>query len=452
MLDVALAALFCAWLACCLLVRRPASASAASRSSSLPPGPPRLPVVGNAHQVPFAHQHKTFAAWSLSYGPIIYAQFLSTRIVILSSAQAAQDLLEKRGAIYSDRPHSVLLHDVIDYMPNPVWLPYSHQWRKQRRWYHSVLSPDVFQPLQHRESLQLVADILREPSAFISHSKRYTAAMMMEVAYGRSVPSSHDGFLALVNSTLEGLAQLGGPAATVLDFMPFLRHIPTWSWFPGSSTKRHALCVRAGIQAMMDIPYQKVKTDMAAGKAKPSFLRMLIDGQPMASTDEEREMSCAASMMYAAGSDTTVTVLLTFILAMVRHPRVFEKAQAEVDAVVGRARLPVFSDRAAMPYFECVLREVYRWNAPSRAGVPHRVMEDDEYAGYRIPRGVMVLPNVWMMTRDQDEYGPDVDQFRPERFAEMSAEEMERKDPRRLVFGFGRRCVLPRPLPHHTWR
>lgn len=52
--------------------------------------------------------------------------------------------------------------------------------------------------------------------------------------------------------------------------------------------------------------------------------------------------------------------MMTFILAMVRHPGVYSKLQDEVDRVVGLERLPDFEDRAALPYTECVIKELYR--------------------------------------------------------------------------------------------
>ena len=50
----------------------------------------------------------------------------------------------------------------------------------------------------------------------------------------------------------------------------------------------------------------------------------------------------------------------TFILAMVLHPEVYRKVQAEMDRVVGPERLPDFEDREQLPYLECVLKEVFR--------------------------------------------------------------------------------------------
>jgi len=140
-----------------------------------------------------------------------------------------------------------------------------------------------------------------------------------------------------------------------------------------------------------------------------------------------------------------MTVLTTFVLAMVLHPEVYKKAQAEIDRVIVDSRLPDFEDRHSLPYLECVLKEVYRWNPPGGLGVPHRLMEDDTYRGYHLPAGSMVVSNIWSIGRDPEVYSePDI--FRPERFEEMDVQTASDKDPRKFIFGFGRRICPGRYL------
>ncbi|KAH9912820.1 cytochrome P450 [Fomitopsis serialis] len=68
------------------------------------------------------------------------------------------------------------------------------------------------------------------------------------------------------------------------------------------------------------------------------------------------------------------------------------------------------------------------------AGVPHASSEDDEYRGYYIPKGTTIMPNLWFMLRDPEDY-PNPETFLPERFWALTAEESERTDPRNIVFG-----------------
>lgn len=51
----------------------------------------------------------------------------------------------------------------------------------------------------------------------------------------------------------------------------------------------------------------------------------------------------------------------TFILAMVLHPDVQRKAQAELDSVIGRARLPEYNDSQSLPYLSALVKEVFRY-------------------------------------------------------------------------------------------
>jgi cytochrome P450 len=79
---------------------------------------------------------------------------------------------------------------------------------------------------------------------------------------------------------------------------------------------------------------------------------------------------------------------------MILFPEVQKKAQAEIDAVVGQARLPTLTDRPQLPYVEAVVKEVLRFGQIAPRGVPHRSREDDVHAGYYIPRNSVIVTNI----------------------------------------------------------
>jgi cytochrome P450 len=78
---------------------------------------------------------------------------------------------------------------------------------------------------------------------------------------------------------------------------------------------------------------------------------------------------------------------------MAINPGIQEKAQTEIDRIVGRNRLPEFSDRPKLPYLEGIYREVLRSRPPTQLGCPHSLMEDDHYKGYFIPKGWLLFLN-----------------------------------------------------------
>ncbi len=102
----------------------------------------------------------------------------------------------------------------------------------------------------------------------------------------------------------------------------------------------------------------------------------------------------SAAVAYAAGADTSVSTLTTFILAMTLHPEAQKRAQTELDAVVGD-RLPTFADKDDLPYVTAVMKEVFRWIPVLPLAVPHRAINSDQYKSFYIPAGASVLGNTW---------------------------------------------------------
>jgi cytochrome P450 len=101
-----------------------------------------------------------------------------------------------------------------------------------------------------------------------------------------------------------------------------------------------------------------------------------------------------AAVAYAAGADTSVSTMKTFLLAMTLHPEAQKRAQAELDAVLGD-RLPTFADRDDLPFVTAIMKEVFRWIPALPLAVPHRTVNSDQYKGYFIPAGVSVFGNAW---------------------------------------------------------
>lgn len=82
-----------------------------------------------------------------------------------------------------------------------------------------------------------------------------------------------------------------------------------------------------------------------------------------------------------------MSALTSTILALLLHPHVQARAQREIDEVVGRDRLPDFSDRPRLPFIDAICREVLRWNVILPMAIAHASVRDDVYDGYFIPKG-----------------------------------------------------------------
>ena len=136
---------------------------------------------------------------------------------------------------------------------------------------------------------------------------------------------------------------------------------------------------------------------------------------------------------------------------MIAFPEVQRRAQAEIDTVVGRNRLPTFADSPRLPYVHAVMKEVLRWRpATVFGGVPHVATKEDWYEGMYIPKGTICIANVWHCNHDRAVFGDDVDEFKPERHLDENGElipgPLETNKAGHFTFGFGRRICVAKDL------
>lgn len=144
-------------------------------------------------------------------------------------------------------------------------------------------------------------------------------------------------------------------------------------------------------------------------------------------------ITCAVAILLEPGAETTTNALEIFVLAARLHPEIIKLAQAELDAVVGSSRLPMIADVKLLPYIGAIVKETLRRRPVTPSGVPYLNIEENEYIGYRIPKGSVVTANLWGIHLNPDVYASP-NSFRPERWlGDEAAETLEHS-----AFGFGR--------------
>ncbi|KAJ4490596.1 cytochrome P450 [Lentinula aciculospora] len=395
------------------------------RALSLPPGPRGLPIIGNLFDVPAEKEWLTFAKWGETYGKLASVTVLGQPLIIVNSASVAKDMLDKHSAIYSDRPV----------------IPMGERFRNYRRLAHQLFgnasTMKSFHPVEELETHRFLKRLLSRPAEFSNHIRKTAGAIILRISHGYEVGEGDDPFVTLADKATEQFALSTAPGFLV-NLVPFLQYLP--DWFPGASFKQTAKEWSATLNEMVDLPYDHVKQHIAAGSAEPSYVSKLVEDQNL-SPDQEFEIKWSSASLYSGGADTTVSAIYSFFKAMSMYPEVQAKAQAELDAVVGNDRLPSFEDRDHLPYIQAVTLEALRWHSVVPTSVPHRVTEDNVFKGYFIPKGALVMANLWQMNHDPEVYH-DPMTFKPERFIGPKAE----IDPRESCFGFGRRICPGRVL------
>ncbi|KAJ7199555.1 cytochrome P450 [Mycena haematopus] len=425
---------------------------------STPPGP-RISVFGfgNGVAMPKTFQWFTYAEWRKTYGDLIFLDIFQNPILVINSVQVARDLLEKKSAIYSSRPVRVMQRDVMGFnflftgMKYDSWYK-QHRTMFQRHFQHNVIQK--YQSLQQRHAHTFLRNMAHSPDALEHNIRRTTAAVVLEICYGIRVADAGDEYVALAGRALAGISLAGNFGTFCVDYFPLLKYVPTW--LPGAKFKREGLKWRRLSSRLLNYAFDSVKQKLEDGCAEPSLmtteLESLFREAPKKSRTDEREtiIKNVSSTTYAAGSDTTLSALLTFVLAMVLNPDVQEKAWKELDRVVPKDRLPSFTDRDQLPYITCIAWESLRWQPAVNISPGHYLTELDEYGGYCIPKGTTCIANMWAMLQDPQHY-PNPTRFDPDRY--IDADSNRRKNVNsnpEIAFGFGRRMCPGRFLALDT--
>ncbi|KAI9147097.1 Cytochrome P450 monooxygenase aneD [Paramyrothecium foliicola] len=411
-----------------------------SRSSRLPlpPGPPTLPIIGNVHQAPKSHAWKQYTEWGREHGPVIHLNMLGQHVIVLSTAQAAHDLLAKRGATFSDRPKMFVAQELALKHMNILLMDYNDRFRLHQRLEGTVLNQTVsakYRDFQSMESKQLLYDIMQTadgPGSDVrGHIERAIASTVFALFYGFRIQNHLAPELLEVVALDKEFAEFVKVGAFLVDSFPFLNALPE---------------PLAPWKAKAESYYQRQSklhvTNLMRGLNEPGWtfakqINSTIKDEKIAMPLEE--LAFEFGTMCDAAIDGTVETMRWFLIACITQDNGFvARAKKDIDDVVGRDRLPTFDDQARLPYISAIVEEVLRWRPAVAGGVPHFTKTESTYNGYMIPANSVVLPNHWAISRQETDFGPDTDSFIPDRWLDADAPGRIKNLPV-AGFGYGRR-------------
>ncbi|RVX75798.1 hypothetical protein B0A52_00154 [Exophiala mesophila] len=367
-----------------------------SRDKRLPPGPPTVPILGNLHLIPKSGLGKKLREWGEKYKGVYSLKFGNGTVIVLFDRQAINHLLDKKGVMYSERPHS-FVPGLVTGGDSFAFMDSTPLWRAERKVAVHNLSPKM----------------LEEKVGHIQDAET-TSSVASAVVFGHR-GRTYDNFWAhAVYDAMDNYSASLEPGANPpVDEFPFLKYVPEFL----APWKKRA---RGSYRCMDDTwneARRRVEIRRSKGIKRDSVIDSILDGEKHSDLQvTDKQMNHFLGVIVEGGADTTASATLTSMMYLALHPEFQVKAREQLDAVCGTHRLPTLADFDEIPYINCLVKEAMRIHPVLPLGVPHRVNQDDWYKGMLIPKDATVILPTWALHLSESQGYVDPEAYNPDRF------------------------------------
>ncbi|TKY73567.1 steroid 17alpha-monooxygenase or 17alpha-hydroxyprogesterone aldolase [Spatholobus suberectus] len=415
--------------------------------SNLPPSPPKLPIIGNLHQLGTL-PHRSFQALSRMYGPLMLLQLGQTPTLVVSSVDVAKEIYKTHDVAFSNKPQTTAVKIIMYGCKDVAFAPYGEEWRQKRKIcvleLLSIKRVRSFQSIREEEVAAML-DAIREVCASKRSSVNLSEMLiqtsnniMSRCVLGRKYDTA-DGrisFGELGRKMMKHLATF-----TVGDFFPSLGWI---DFLTGQIPEFKAtFCALDAFFEQLIAERKRIKRDNGQPDNK-DFVDILLQIQESGKHDFQLthdDVKAILMDIFAGGSDTTSTLLEWVFAALLKNPATMKKAQEEVRRVVGYKLQVDENDLNQMNYLKCVVKETLRLYPPAPLLIPRETLSDVKVNGFDIPSKTRVFVNAWAIQRDPEIWNRP-EEFLPERFEKQPEVDFKGNDLQFIPFGSGRRgCI-----------
>ncbi|KAJ4710981.1 Cytochrome P450 [Melia azedarach] len=411
----------------------------------LPPGPPKLPVLGNVHQIGEL-PHQTLWKLSKKYGPVILLKFGRIPVVIISSAETAREVLKVHDLDCCSRPPLAGTRKLTYNYSDVAFSPYGEQWRQLRKLcvleLFSLKRVHLFRFIREEEVKMLMNSISQSSSsaAPVDLSEKLfalTGSIVFRMAYGKIFRGSNldsTKFQELVHAT-ESVA--GG--FTAGDCLPYV------GWIIDRLTGYHAKLER--VSHALDTFFEEVINEhLKPGRTKQDQediidVMLKIERNQTEYKSEawvtKENIKAILLNIFLGGVDTSAITVIWAMAELSKKPRLMKKAQSEIRTCIGNKGRVTESDIDQLQYLKMVIKETMRLHPPAPMLLAREAMSHFKVNGYDIHPKTLIQVNAWAIGRDPN-YWKNPEEFVPERFIDNSVD-FRGQHFEYLPFGSGRR-------------
>ncbi|KAK4275961.1 hypothetical protein QN277_018969 [Acacia crassicarpa] len=427
----------------CFLLLMYYKRSNSRKTLPLPPGPWKLPLIGNMHQIVGSLPHHSLRNLANKYGPLMHLQLGETSNVIVSSSEIAKEIFTTHDLIFSGRP-DILAAKIIMYNNTDIGFSrrIGNHWRNLRKICTlELLTAKRVRSLRFiREErvCALVKDILSSTGSVINVSEKIFSTISSIVARatfgGKSGSGDQEALLSIMDDIVK---MLGG--FSIVDLFPSIQALQVITGMKAKLERLHKLSDQRLENIIRDHKERRARSrnDENNEENLLDVLLKIQQGRDQEFTLTHDHVKVVLLDMFIAGSETTSTTLEWAMAELIKNPSVMEKAQAEVRKIyTGRENVDE-SDIHELKYLSSVVKETLRLHPPGVLLLPRESTGRCVINGYEIPEKTRIMVNAWAIGRDPKHWD-EADTFKPERFLDNQID-FQGANMNFIPFGGGRR-------------
>ncbi|XP_038895465.1 cytochrome P450 71A1-like [Benincasa hispida] len=415
--------------------------------TKFPPSPPKLPIIGNLHQLG-ALPHQSLAALSKKYGPLMFLKLGQTPTLVVSSPKMAREIMKTHDLKFSNRPQTTPGKHLLYGCQDLAFSPYGEYWRQAKKMcVLELLSAKRVEAFQYvrDEEVGLLIDRIRRKSCDVICGDECVNLKQMFMSTTTNIISR-----CVLGEKFEdenGESRFGDVSRRILVLITAFSvgdFFPSFGWIDVVRGFIRELKTTSKIlDGFFDKIIEEHRTKMSVGKSdeEKDFVDIMLQLQQDDMFDYHDfsldRLKAILLDMFVGGSDTTATSLEWAMTELMRNPAAMKKVQEEIRTIVGNKPKIEMEDIEKMEYMHCVIKETLRLHPPAPFLVPRESAGEVEIEGYHIPSKTRVFVNVWAIQRDPMIWEKP-NEFVPERFIQNSID-YKGHDFEFIPFGSGRR-------------
>uniref|UniRef100_A0A8C8YTC8 Cytochrome P450 family 2 subfamily J member 2 n=1 Tax=Prolemur simus TaxID=1328070 RepID=A0A8C8YTC8_PROSS len=411
------------------------------RRKNYPPGPWRLPFLGNIFHLGFKESHLTLQPFVKKYGNLIGLECGNVSTVVITGLPLIKEALIHMDQHFVNRPVFPLQDHI--FKGNGLVMSNGQVWKEQRRFAMTALRNFGLgkKSLEERiqEEARHLTDAIKEENGqpFDPHFKINNAVsnIICSITFGKRFEYQDDQFQELLRLLDEVVCMSASISCQLYNIFPWIME-----FLPGS----HHTVFRKWekLKLFVSEMIENHKRDWNPDETRDFIDAYLKEMAKATSSFHEENLIWSTLDLFFAGTETTSTTLRWGLLYLARYPEIQAKVHAEIDRVLGQGQQPSMAARESMPYTNAVIHEVQRMGNIIPLNVPREVTVDTTLAGYHLPKGTMIMTNLTALHRDPTEWATP-DTFNPEHFLENG---QFKKREAFLPFSIGKRACLGEQL------